>query len=346
MSTAYLSIAEKGAGQWDGNLQWRLYDLERLLGLDSNRNGRLTWGELKASEANISQLLHAGLGVNQGAEKCDLSVGAMTEIDTHFNEPYIILPLRFSCSGSGDVALSYSAMFETIASHKLLLNVDPGQSGAAYTRVLSSSQRGLVLTEVEQAWGGFADYVYQGVVHILIGWDHIVFLLCILLVSVLHRPGSQWQPVLKKRTIMLHTLSIVTAFTLAHSLTLTSTALGIIALPSQWVEVGIAATVVIAALNNVFSWVARIGWLTFGFGLLHGMGFAGVLGELGLPKENTVLAVLGFNIGVELGQLAIIMLVLPVLMLSRYGLWYRRWAMPAGSLVIALFGVQWLIARL
>lgn len=344
LSTAYMSLAQTDSSVLQGQLQWRLYDLERTLRLDNNRDGKLSWGEIKTREAAISQLLTQRLGITQGGVACTVSSASLQQLDRHYGEPYLLLPLQVKCPISGDLSVAYSAFFDQDADHKLLLSVEQGDSGVS--RVISRQQQQVTLPSSGGLWQGFIDYVYQGVVHILIGWDHILFLLCLLLVAVLSRRNQQWQARAAKREIIVYTLTIVTAFTLAHSITLTATALGWIDLPSRWVEVGIAATVIFAALNNIVVLFWRVGWITFGFGLLHGMGFAGVLGELGLPQQGKLTAVVGFNLGVELGQLAIIAALLPLLMLCRNGQWYRRWAMPAGSVLIALLGARWLLERL
>jgi hypothetical protein len=139
---------------------------------------------------------------------------------------------------------------------------------------------------------------------------------------------------------------VVTAFTLAHSLTLTLASLGMLALPSRLVESAIAASVILAALNNLRPLYQRGRVLfAFGFGLLHGFGFASVLAELGLPQGALLLSLVGFNLGVELGQLAIVAVFLPLAWLLRKGLFYRRVVMLGGSAVIALVAAVWLLER-
>jgi hypothetical protein len=138
----------------------------------------------------------------------------------------------------------------------------------------------------------------------------------------------------------------VTAFTVAHSITLSLAALGVIDLPTRLVESVIAASIVVAALNNLRPLVTRRLWLVaFGFGLVHGFGFASVLADLGLPRDALVLALVGFNIGVELGQLAIVVLFLPLAFALRRTRFYRSWVMVGGSLVIALLALVWLVER-
>ena len=139
---------------------------------------------------------------------------------------------------------------------------------------------------------------------------------------------------------------MVTAFTVAHSITLSLATLGWISLPSRWVESAIAASVVLAALNNVWPVFHGRRWIVaFGFGLIHGFGFASVLADLGLPQGALALALLGFNVGVELGQLAIVAAFLPLAYLLRRSAFYQRAVMRAGSLLIAALAAAWLVER-
>ena len=141
-------------------------------------------------------------------------------------------------------------------------------------------------------------------------------------------------------------LWVVTAFTVAHSITLTLAALQIVELPSRLVESAIAASVVLAAANNLYPVVERRRWLVaFSFGLIHGFGFASVLTELGLPQEALVLSLLGFNLGVETGQLAIVAVFLPVAFVLRNTPLYRKGVFVAGSWLTLLVALIWLLER-
>ena len=142
-------------------------------------------------------------------------------------------------------------------------------------------------------------------------------------------------------------LKVATSFTVAHTITLSLAALSVIVLPSRLVESTIALSVVLAALNNIWPLVHGRRWLVaFGFGLIHGFGFASVLTELGLPRDTLVLALVGFNLGVEAGQLAIVALFLPLAYALRASRFYRRTVMLGGSLAIALVAGIWLAERL
>ncbi len=195
-------------------------------------------------------------------------------------------------------------------------------------------------------WAQFIDYAREGVWHIWIGFDHILFLLSLLLPAVLLWRAPGWLAVETFRAAFVDVFKIVTAFTLAHSITLSLATLGLVSLPSRWVESAIAASVVLAALNNLWPLFHRRRWMVaFGFGLIHGFGFASVLVDLGLPREALALALVGFNLGVEAGQLAIVALFLPLAFTLRRTAFYRRAVMVGGSVLIVALAGTWLIER-
>jgi len=195
-------------------------------------------------------------------------------------------------------------------------------------------------------WAQFAAYAAEGVRHIWVGFDHILFLLSLLLPAVLVWRARRWQAVETFREAVVDVFKIVTGFTVAHSITLSLATFGFVSLPSRWVESAIAASVVLAALNNVWPvFQGRLWTVAFGFGLVHGFGFASVLIDLGLPREALALALVGFNLGVEGGQLGIVALFLPLAFALRRSAFYRRAAMLGGSLVIALLAGIWFIER-
>jgi hypothetical protein len=182
--------------------------------------------------------------------------------------------------------------------------------------------------------------------HIWIGYDHMLFLISLLLPAVLARREHAWQPVASLRSALLGVLAVVTAFTVSHSITLTLAALDMIGLPSRLVESGIALSVLLASLNNIWPIVTRRGWvLAFCFGLVHGFGFASVLGDLGLPRDALALALAGFNIGVEIGQLAVVLAVVPLIYILRNARFYRSGILVGGSSAIALIAGVWFVGR-
>jgi HupE / UreJ protein len=345
-SDSYLTIdiARDGViGQWDIALR----DLDFALGLDADGNGEITWREVRARHADIAAYASAHLAVTADDQPCTLAVGEQL-IDRHTDGAYSVLPLTFGCESKQPqrLALAYTLFADLDPQHRGLLKLSA--RGATRTAVLGT-QAAPVAFELGaiDRWSAFTDYLREGVWHIWIGLDHILFLLSLLLPSVLlWRAAARWQPVEHARGAFWGVFGIVTAFTVAHSITLTLAVLGVIELPSRLVESVIALSVVIAALNNLRPLVTRRLWMVaFGFGLVHGFGFASVLADLGLPREALALALVGFNLGVEVGQLAIVLAFLPLAFALRRTAFYRRWVMVGGSLVVAALAATWFIER-
>ena len=202
-------------------------------------------------------------------------------------------------------------------------------------------------SEPPNRWEQWVSFVWEGVWHIWIGFDHILFLVALLLPAVLRLDGERWISVERFRPAFLHVLKIVTAFTVAHSITLSLAALNIVQLPSRLVESVIAASVALAALNNLCPLFRGKGWMVaFGFGLIHGFGFAIVLQELELNPGSMALALVGFNVGVELGQLAIVAVFLPLAFALRRSWFYRTITFRFGSAVVVLIAAAWMIERM
>jgi hypothetical protein len=241
--------------------------------------------------------------------------------------------------------IHYDVLREIDPSHRALWSLTA--AGATQTGVLGGRTAGAIVSLSEGSAGrAFEEYFSAGVWHILSGIDHLLFLISLLLPAVLLRSGGRWEPVERARPAFANILKVVTAFTLAHSITLSLAALDIVRLPSRLTESVIAASIVVAALNNIFPVItesrARI---AFAFGLLHGFGFASVLSDMGLAQGARVLSLLSFNLGIEAGQLAVVLLVMPLAYSLRSGLWYRRVAMPWGSAAIAALALVWLVQR-
>jgi hypothetical protein len=346
-SDSYLTINVKAAsieGQWDIALR----DLDFALTLDADGNGELTWGEVRARHADIAAYAREHLRVTADDKACSFAVGGQ-QIDEHTDGMYSVLPLSLTCEAASParIALAYTLFADLDPQHRGLLNLVA--RGASRSAVLGPQQstQSFELGEIDR-WRQFIDYVREGVWHIWIGIDHILFLLSLLLPSVL-----LWQVVKKKWSAVdrfgeafIDVLKVVTAFTLAHSITLSLAALGVIELPSRLVESVIAASIIVAALNNIWPRVfGRLWMVAFGFGLVHGFGFASVLADLGLPRDALVLALVGFNVGVELGQLAIVIVFLPLAYALRRSAFYRRWVMVGGSVVISMLAAVWLVER-
>lgn len=210
-------------------------------------------------------------------------------------------------------------------------------------------------------WKGFIAMVRQGVWHIWIGLDHILFLLALILPSVVRRvrqpevigdgdpklggSGWYWKPVARFKPAFMYILKIVTFFTIAHTITLSLGALDIVTLPSRWVESIIALSIGLAAYHNIRPIFKGEDWIiAFVFGLFHGFGFASVLGELGFKGEYLSLSLFGFNLGVELGQVVIILMIFPVLYFMRKLKLYPKFMLWLSILLIVV-SLYWVFER-
>ncbi len=343
-SDSYLTLSVEGnviAGQWDIALR----DLDFAIGLDTNGDGAITWGEVRAKHAEINAYAMSRLQLSTEGKACPALV---TEhlIDDHTDGAYAVLRFKAECP----------AAFDTLqASYGLFSDIDPQHKGLLRLQYQGKSSTGIFGPEkatqqfsLKQPgkFRQFFDYGREGVWHIWIGFDHILFLIALLLPAVVVRSEKKWQAVSAFKPAFWSVLKIVTAFTLAHSITLTLATLGVISLPSRWVESTIAASVVIAALNNIFPLFRERRWvMAFVFGLIHGFGFASVLTDLGLPQDALVLALVGFNLGVETGQLAIVAVFLPLAFFLRHTFFYRKIILLGGSIVITCLALVWFVER-
>ena len=343
-SDAYLTIERDGRalhGQWDIALR----DLDNALGLDANGDGQITWGEVRAREADIARYALARLAVSSGGERCELSPSAWL-VDAHTDGAYAVMKLDGECAQAGPTLAIDYYLFEGLdPQHRGLLNfVEHGESRSVLFS--ADSPRRVVGSDSAGPLAQIATYVNEGVWHIWTGFDHILFLLSLLLPAVLVRKARAWRSADSFRGAFVDVAKVVTAFTLAHSITLALAALSIVVLPSRLVESGIALSVVLAALNNLFPVVADGRWIAaFGFGLLHGFGFAGALHDLGLPTGSLALSLAAFNLGVEAGPLAIVTLFLPFAFALRSTWAYRRMVVAGGSAAIASIACAWFVER-
>ncbi len=241
--------------------------------------------------------------------------------------------------------ISYRIFFETNSLHRGLLRIEAG--GKTQIAAFSPTHSSETFRFGPPSYGRqFSVFLREGVWHIWTGYDHILFLLALLLPSVLQREGGQWREVGALRPAFLNVLRIVSAFTIAHSLTLSLAVLGIARLPSRLTESAIALSVVLAAANNLWPLVRERGWIVaFGFGLIHGFGFATALSDFGLTQGSLALTLVGFNAGVEIGQLAIVAVFLPAAIALRRTWFYQTPVLRVGSAFVILIAGGWFVAR-
>jgi hypothetical protein len=344
-SDSYIALSvqdERVAGQWDIALR----DLDFAIGLDADGNGEITWGEVKAKRRDIIAYAMARLAITADEAICPIT-NTRELIDNHSDGAYAVLRFTATCPHKAkDLWVTYRLFFDIDPQHKGLLRLE--KDGKTRTAIFGpDTARQIFSLDSHNAWRQFRDYLAAGVEHIWTGYDHILFLLSLLLPAVIVSDikGSE-TPSQGFRAAFLDVLKIVTAFTLAHSMTLALATLRIVSIPARMTESAIALSVVLAALNNLYPVVHGRRWtVAFGFGLIHGFGFASVLTDLLLPEGALALALAGFNLGVEVGQIAIVVACLPLAYLMRNTWFYRRFVLVGGSGAIVIIAALWFLER-
>lgn len=317
-------------------------DRELLLlvdGIDADRDGKLGDAEIRTSSAAITRDVLDRVEIMAGAVRCPLVFGRgfLVEADGATIEASAVCP-----AGAASYAVSLGILDRTTPGHRHLVRLERAgappvdlithRADRAFTLAASgpSGAGGGAAVAGSGGTSSFGGMFVSGVEHIWGGLDHLLFLLGLVLVGGTVRG----------------LVGVITAFTVAHSITLGLAVLGIWAPSGDIVEPLIALSVAYVAIENWFVQDANKRWpLTFAFGLVHGFGFAGALGELHLPRGEVPGMLLAFNLGVEAGQLVVLALVLPLLFWARKRAWFRDTGVKAISAVVALFGLWWFVTR-
>lgn len=365
-SDAYLQLGRNGGSGGDTldvRLDIALRDLDAVLDLDRNADRQLSWGEVRTRLDDIQAYALGRLRLQQG--RCALAPGAPAAVEQRVDGAYLVLRFQSRCEPAPTLEVEYRLFREVDPTHRGLLRVagaPAGADGAAPSlRSLDPAAAAVVVpwpgvasaeaaadaspTSGTRAVG--AGFFQDGVHHILIGYDHVLFLVCLLLPAVLRRRvDGGWEPVARWREAIGPMVGLVTMFTIAHSITLALASFKLVTISPRVIEPAIALTIMVAALDNLHPVLrGRRRLFSFLFGLIHGFGFASVLGELDLPALGFASALLQFNLGVEAGQLVIVSVVLAVLLALRHWRRYRAVVLAGGSVLAIGLATLWLIER-
>ena len=331
------------AGQWDV----AMLDLQQGLRMEPDAFNALAADEQQRRLEALAIDTVASLAVKADGTALAFSVTDLETVTLNLGE---YARVKFAAPAGTNriaaIAIDARSLFRLDTNVHGLLRVEHDGRMETATFRAGAASRVFTLAEpssrVAQAW----TYLREGAEHILKGPDHVLFLLALLLPAVLKREAGAWRGAEAFRPAALNIVKIVTAFTIAHSVTLSLAVLGIVSAPARVVEPLIAASVIAAAVNNVRPWFGERGWMVaFGFGLVHGLGLASGLIEFGLRQEALVLALVSFNVGVELGQLGIVALFLPVAFGLRETRFYREVTLKFGSVAVAFVAAVWMVQR-
>ncbi len=328
-----VSLAYAEIGVHEHRVEWAIRlsipDIDPLFGLDRDHDGIVDSRELISGRAAIERYVTARVAVVENGGPLPVSVtGFRPWVDSE-KHPFAEVDLEFVSPGRPieRVTLQCDLLREVNAAHKTLARVDAG--GRAEEVIFENGRS--VAIDAHRSWlASFGQFVRMGILHIFTGYDHIAFLLGVVLI------GGSFRTIVK----------VVTSFTVAHSVTLALAALNIITLPSRLVECGIALSIMYIALENLFFKKFDRRWIvTFFFGLIHGFGFASALQEVHLSGKLLATALFSFNLGVEIGQLCIVAALLPALVYMAR-LQFSQVLVKASSLVIFLLGSFWFWQRI
>jgi hypothetical protein len=304
----------------------------------------VTWGEVRRADPAVRAFLAGRIAATLGEERCTIKPRtASTQITRHSDGAYAVLPFSLACPRAGNtLSIDYAFLFEVDPQHRGVASTPSGVR-TIFSKATRHAELPLGVAHPPLHLGAA---VLEGVHHIWTGYDHLLFLVALLLPAVLRREDKRWVPVENARTALVEVLKVVTAFTLAHSVTLSLAALGVLSLPSAFVESAIALSVVLAAVNNLWPMVRADRWLAaFALGLLHGFGFSATLVDLGLDRATLLPTLVGFNLGVELGQAALVAVFVPIAFVARRRAAYRVVALQLGSVFVALIAAAMFFER-
>ena len=341
-----------------------LQEVVAIFDVDANGDGRVLVDEYPLLDTvALAKYVVDHLNVAVDGQECLLEITSH-EIVAHSAGDFIRFPIKHTCeSAEQEISIDYHLFFNQNPYHQGTLTViQYQQSSLLY---FWEDQRTHALLIKNSSLTTFFRSVVLGFEHIWIGLDHLLFLLCLVLPSVLILvrvavPGEDkkpratsenrshyWKPAESLSTVILDVAKIITAFTVAHSLTLVLSVMNWVPIPpSGAVEIAIALTVILVALNNLCPVFYQGRWfVTLLLGLIHGFGFANGLAAYDLPANDIGWVLVAFNVGVELGQLMFVCLLIPLLFGLRDKVFYNAAVLKGGSIVILGVACLWLVER-
>lgn len=337
-----------------GRFELTARDLNAALGLGFPLNGRIMDADIARHAPVIERYLHERVDMAVEGRPIEIRFTG-SRVGKYHGEQYALH--EFDLAGlpadTEAIDVGYRVLFDVDPEHRGLLVIENNFETGTFNNEAGVSlifgpgeERQRLDLSGGSPWHGFVAMTRLGVHHIWVGIDHILFLVALLLPAVLRRRDGRWQAVDNFRDALVHVIKIVTLFTVAHSITLSIAALGVVHLPSRLVESIIAFSIAVAALDIVVPvFRGRIWIVVFVFGLFHGFGFASVLGDLGISGGHMVLTLLGFNVGVEIGQAAIVCAIFPVLYLLKSTALYTRFALKPAAALLIVVALYWFVER-
>jgi hypothetical protein len=346
----FINIQEQAI---EGEFQINIDELRDKLGIGIPDLGSAEVGILTESEETVYAYIRENFSISPQGDSPYPITFAGVKIGKNI-EKFVSYPFRIDAESIPDkLTVRHNMFYQGDKNHRGLLLVQYNAKtdknyGAEHTALIFNPNNSVQDLDLKNIPGllKLRQMIVQGMWHIWIGIDHILFLLALILPTVLVRNGVEWRPVSRPAPAVRSLLAIVTIFTLAHSITLFLAAFNVVQVGERLVESVIALSIAMVALNNIFQWVSRGSLFTIFFlGLFHGLGFASVMGNLPFRMVDLVKMVVMFNVGVELGQIAIVVALFPILYWLRLNVRYVPVVLKGGSWLLAAVGGYWFVQR-
>jgi hypothetical protein len=349
-SYVYLQIYDE---QLTGRFEIILDDLNKGLLLDQTENP-ITTDDLPQRLSEVQAYINSHLSFEADGEPLEIRFSGLETLKA---KGKVFALLDFTLIDNRPtpdaIDIDYSILFDVDPEHSGMVLIEQFWRGQIFN---NESRPSLIFSDTNRSQqldlssysmlSAFLGIVKLGIKHILLGIDHILFLIALILPAAMIRKERHWEPVAKFRSAFFYVIKIVTLFTIAHTLTLSLAALQVVDLPPRLVESVIALSIAVAALDILFPiFKKKIGWVVFLFGLFHGFGFASVLSHLGVLGEHMALSLFGFNLGVEIGQVAVILIIFPTLYMIRRHAFFPRIVLRYGAVVLIMLSAVWFFER-
>jgi hydrogenase/urease accessory protein HupE len=306
-------------------------DLEKIFDLDENGDDAVTRDELLLNLDSMHDHFGETISITVAGEQLVLRNNSGTLVSDELGNSFVDFLFSGELSSRPwRITLTLDIFDDFGPRHKNLVKVISGSEIVQAIFTIDDAEQSIAFEGKDVSLlRQIGQFLWLGMEHIFIGYDHILFLMGLIVL------GGSFRNLIK----------IVSSFTVAHSITLILAALQIVLLPSRLVESVIALSIVYIAIENFLVKDTDQRWLiTFIFGLMHGFGFAGVLTELGLPARGLVVSLLSFNVGVEIGQVVIVAIVFPIILWVTKTRWQRQVVYGLSSLIL-IFGLMWFLER-
>ena len=353
LSKSLLNIDAQDPARIVGDLRLDSHDIQKVITIDHDQNGILTWEEIVSRPDETIVYLKKHLSISWQNKQCTLSFQKNWELTSHFDADYVLIPLALSCPNEGKhsgrtIRVEFTGLFEVDPGHSLIVEL---QLDNEKLQGIVSAHKQVITIDTAKRLERLTSFMYQGALHVAIGYDHLMFVFCLLIALVFPAPKNRWliqddSGHQNSKKLLIKTVGVITTFSIAHSLTLAFSALGWISMSGAWVELIIAASVLMAAINIIFRFHKFLYSIVFIFGLLHGLGYANALTSLEMTLSDQLLSILAFNIGVELAQVSIVCLLMPILLIvKRSDIAAHYCVIISAGLAISL-ALFWLVTRI